>query len=332
MCILTNCKVNNSEFNGDAELMFEYLKSEGHARSYFHRIYGDELIQENYGYEELLKWTIQNEENRYIKENNVKTNSRDYQSVQNGNRPDSSYIRETIQRDKERKLPPRPLPPISKPLLQSEPESNNLSKINTSNEGQNENGGAIKTEQVVSFDAHRCNTKRKLSQSDADQRQDKVSRTTYSEENPLWTLPLSLQTEPKPDLSLVEHQLPSNPLDQNQTPINGNHNIEIGMPSTQVQDPVKKFNQDMAKWVMSCMNIYYQYESNRDSCIKKISDQNEYSEIAKTFSRDMRRKEKESYISINGTYDGLEMNLDMKDRVKMNIDMYFERKPLLPLD
>ena len=88
----------------------------------------------------------------------------------------------------------------------------------------------------------------------------------------------------------------------------------------------------MAKWVMSCMNIYYQYESNRDSCIKKISDQNEYSEIAKTFSRDMRRKEKESYISINGTYDGLEMNLDMKDRVKMNIDMYFERKPLLPLD
>ena len=65
----------------------------------------------------------------------MKTNSRDYQSVQNGNRPDSSYIRETIQRDKERKLPPRPLPPISKPLLQSEPESNNLPKINTSNEG-----------------------------------------------------------------------------------------------------------------------------------------------------------------------------------------------------
>ena len=64
-----------------------------------------------------------------------------------------------------------------------------------------------------------------MSQSDADQRQDKASRTAYSEENPLWTLPLSLQTEPKPDLSLVEHQLPSKPLDQNQTPINGNHNI-----------------------------------------------------------------------------------------------------------
>ena len=58
----------------------------------------------------------------------------------------------------------------------------------------------------------------------------------------------------------------------------------------------------------------------------------EYENIAKNFSREMRKQEKESYISINGTYDGLEMNLDMKDRVKMNIDMYFENQPLLPLD
>ena len=83
---------------------------------------------------------------------------------------------------------------------------------------------------------------------------------------------------------------------------------------------------------MSCMNKYYQYEKNRDTCIRKISDQVEYENVAKDFSRNMRRSEKESYISTNGTYDGLELNLDMKDRLKMNIDMYFENLPLLPLD
>jgi hypothetical protein len=80
------------------------------------------------------------------------------------------------------------------------------------------------------------------------------------------------------------------------------------------------------------MNKYYQYEKNRDTCIRKISDQVEYENVAKDFSRNMRKSEKESYISTNGTYDGLELNLDMKDRVKMNIDMYFENLPLLPLD
>jgi hypothetical protein len=60
--------VNNSEFKGEAELMFEHLKSEPHTWSYFHRIYGNEFVQENYDYAELLKRTIQDEEKRYYKE------------------------------------------------------------------------------------------------------------------------------------------------------------------------------------------------------------------------------------------------------------------------
>ena len=82
----------------------------------------------------MLKRTIHAEDKRY-KEQYVKANARDYQSVQNGNRPDSSYIRETIELKKEERQPSRALPPISKLLSQNEPESNNLTDINTSIEG-----------------------------------------------------------------------------------------------------------------------------------------------------------------------------------------------------
>ena len=98
------------------------------------------------------------------------------------------------------------------------------------------------------------------------------------------------------------------------------------------EDLIKKFNHDIAHWVMSCMNKYYQYQGNRDSCIRKIVDKDEYAILAKSFSKNFRRIEKESYLAVNGTFDGLEMNLDMKDRIKMNIDMEFEKKPLLPLE
>jgi len=109
---------------------------------------------------------------------------------------------------------------------------------------------------------------------------------------------------------------------------------DVAVPSTQaqIQDPVKKFNHNMAHWVMNCMNQYYQYADNRERCIRKIGGQQEYEKLAREFSRNFRKLEKESYVSTHGTYDGLEMNLDMKDRVKMQIDMHFESKPLLPLD
>ena len=80
------------------------------------------------------------------------------------------------------------------------------------------------------------------------------------------------------------------------------------------------------------MNNYYQYAGNRQTCIRKITDKHEYENMAREFSRKYRRTEKESFLSVQGTLDGLELNLDMKDRLKMQIDMYFENKPLLPLD
>lgn len=319
------------------------MQSEPHGWSYFQRIFGNDFVQENYDYEELLKKSILDEEKKYYKEYSVKPNSRDYQSVQNGNRPDSSYIRETLELEKERGQTPRVLPPRSKRLSQNGSENNILPELNTyKGHGENnvEVSTAFKIEPVMSDISQRNNStlKRTLSPSDSGQTQgNKICRTTYSAENPLWTLPPSLQIEPKPDLSLIdEHQLSSGSLpDQKQVPtVNGYHNSEVAVPSiqAQIQDPVKKFNQNMADWVMWCMNEYYQYEINRETCIRKISDKQEYENLAREFSRSYRKLEKESYVSTHGTYDGLEMNLDMKDRVKMQIDMHFEMKQLLPLD
>ena len=71
---------------------------------------------------DLLQKTIQDEGKKY-KEHYVKPNTRDYVSIQNGNRPDSSYIRETIEIDKEKRQPARTLPPISKVSSQNGPAS-----------------------------------------------------------------------------------------------------------------------------------------------------------------------------------------------------------------
>ena len=62
---------------------------------------------------DLLRRVLQEEKNFGYKEFSVK-HDKDYQTVQNHARPDSSYIRETI--DNSRSKFPKPLPPRSKRL------------------------------------------------------------------------------------------------------------------------------------------------------------------------------------------------------------------------
>ena len=60
-CIITN-DFSLQEFKGDARTMFEHLKSEAHVWSYFYRIYGKDLILEDYDYDgkpELAKYEFQ---------------------------------------------------------------------------------------------------------------------------------------------------------------------------------------------------------------------------------------------------------------------------------
>jgi len=163
----------------------------------------------------------------------------------------------------------------------------------------------------------------------------KSLRTSYSSDNPLFVLPASLKVdhEAKPDLSLIDQseRNSSQSIDKDQI-INGRLVPASSVTPFEQEDPIKKFNRDIAHWVMQCMNTYYQFPNNRHTCIRKIMDKYEYEAMAKDFSRKFRQSEKESYLQVYRTFDGLEINLDMKDRIKLNIDMEFENKPLLPLE
>ena len=59
---------------------------------------------------DVLKRILVEEERYKIKEVQVK-NVKDYNTVKNNARPDSSYIREAIELDKEKRKSPKPLPP-----------------------------------------------------------------------------------------------------------------------------------------------------------------------------------------------------------------------------
>ena len=59
---------------------------------------------------DVLKRILVEEERYKIKEVQVK-NVKDYNTVKNKARPDSSYIREAIELDKEKRTLPKPLPP-----------------------------------------------------------------------------------------------------------------------------------------------------------------------------------------------------------------------------
>merc|ERR1712126_351884 len=204
------------------------------------------------------------EEERYkINEVKLKPNQKDYNTVKNNARPDSSYIREAQELEKEKHKLPKPLPPMKpKP-------SSSIS----------------------------------------------VPSPEQSSSSPTNEPPLKKQRSSNP--TSVEYRVEST--------------VVANAVSTEY-DPVKKFNLDVANWVKNCLNYYYQYSYNRHSCIRKIPGPEEYQVLAKEYSKRFRKSEKESFIQVNRTLDGLEMNLDMKDRIKLNIDMEFETKPLIPLD
>ena len=54
---------------------------------------------------------IKEESDLYLREVRLKPNQKDYITVRNNSRPDSSYIREAIELEKEKSKPTKPLPP-----------------------------------------------------------------------------------------------------------------------------------------------------------------------------------------------------------------------------
>lgn len=159
--------------------------------------------------------------------------------------------------------------------------------------------------------------KRRMSEENTAEIGNKISRVSCPGEGMGWNVPPNMQVKAQPDRSLIEDE-PCHTEGAKVPPI--------------PEDPVKKFYKDIAGWVMKCLNTYYLYNNNATTCQRKIQDQHEYQELAKSMSHSHRKREKESYLSYYGNLDGLQLNLDMKERIKFDIDRFFENKPLLPMD
>ena len=75
----------------------------------------------------MCTWTVQNEKESRYKVYPVKPSSSNYKSIQNGHRPDCSYIRESLTQQEEKTYLPRSLPIPSKNLQPSTQSNTNAS-------------------------------------------------------------------------------------------------------------------------------------------------------------------------------------------------------------
>ena len=61
----------------------------------------------------------------------------------------------------------------------------------------------------------------------------------------------------------------------------------------------------------------------------KIKDVEEYTRLAKFFSHKMRAQIKETYEQYNRTLVGVAITADNKEQIKVEIDMFFDTKPVV---
>lgn len=94
-------------------------------------------------------------------------------------------------------------------------------------------------------------------------------------------------------------------------------------------DPVTVFHREVAKYVKQSLDKYYFPPEVGQPNERRIADGAEYGTLAKGFSHQFRREEKDSYVAQGNDLDTIIMTADIKSRIKDRIDMEMEKKPIL---
>ena len=82
--------------------------------------------------------------------------------------------------------------------------------------------------------------------------------------------------------------------------------------------------------VMDNLNKYYPGSDGFQPHLHKIASPEEYTEIAKTLSHDLRKRIKESYEAYNsGQLEGIRLTPDHKTFIENEVERFFENKPLI---
>jgi hypothetical protein len=234
------CRKNNVEFHGNADQMYEHRLSEYHCWNYFERIYGNSADKNDYDFEEVYRQTI-NAERKYRYREYASSDSKDYEKMKNGHRPDSSYIRAAKLTKKEKGYSPMPLP--TKRKRQESYEEGRDASVNHNLTTKQE-----KEEIANDSFALNCNgnlaRKRRMSEENTAGAGNKISLVSFPEEKMGWNVPPNMQVKAQPDLSLIENEP---------------RHAEMASTPPIPEDPVKKFNRDIADCVKNCLNNYYLY-------------------------------------------------------------------------
>ena len=81
---------------------------------------------------------------------------------------------------------------------------------------------------------------------------------------------------------------------------------------------------------MENLNKYYPGSDGFQPHLHKIASPEEYTEIAKTLSHDLRKRIKESYEAYNsGQLEGIRLTPDHKTFIENEVERFFENKPLI---
>lgn len=106
------------------------------------------------------------------------------------------------------------------------------------------------------------------------------------------------------------------------------HETSSGAGSmTSLEEDIKRLHQRVAKNVMDNMNRYYKGTDEFDPSLQKIGSPQEYSDIARKLSHDLRNKIKESYEA--GSLEGIVLTSDHMATIQTEVERYFEGLPVI---
>ncbi len=80
----------------------------------------------------------------------------------------------------------------------------------------------------------------------------------------------------------------------------------------------------MAKVVNGVMLEYFKKDGKYE---RKISNEAEYKDLCRRLSHEYRAVEKDSHLHAGGTLDNIAMTRDMKDRIELQVNMFFQDRP-----
>ena len=136
--------------------------------------------------------------------------------------------------------------------------------------------------------------------------------TSTLEETAFYNSP---KTNPKQESRIVEEDRTS--FQSEETRVRGGTSNQVTVP----EDPILKFHVRVTDSVKGVLMSFYKTD---DETKRKIHDDSEFIDLCKMFSYQFREEIKDSYLTIQGSLEGLSLTPDNRAFIRAQVQMYFE--------